>query len=46
MIPPQRGGKFLIQADPAEELGMTLRSVEATILGRHNRGDHLVLPPG
>jgi hypothetical protein len=31
VVPPQRGGEFLVQCDAAEELGMALDSVKAAV---------------
>jgi hypothetical protein len=46
MVPPQRGGEFLVQRDATEELGMALDSVETAVERGDDRGDHLLLPPG
>jgi hypothetical protein len=31
VVPPQRGGEFLLQRDPGQELGVTLNSVKAAV---------------
>jgi hypothetical protein len=43
VVPSQRGGEFVVEAELTEELGMCLRSVETAILSRHHGGDHFVL---
>src|SRR5262249_15615412 len=43
VILPQRGGEFLIQADPAEELGVAFHSVKTAVERRYQRRNHLVL---
>jgi hypothetical protein len=43
VIPPQRGGKFLVQRDATEELGVALDSVKAAIEGRNHRRNHFMI---
>jgi hypothetical protein len=45
MVPPQRGGEFVVETDATQELGVALDSVEAAVVRRDDGGDHFVLPP-
>ena len=44
VVPPQRGGKFRVEAGSAKELQVAFQSVEALVLHRNDRRDHLLLP--
>jgi hypothetical protein len=46
IVPPQRGGEFVVETGPAKELDMALRSVKALILHGNQGGNHLVLAAG
>src|SRR5262245_47626951 len=43
VVPPQRGGEFVVKAGSTQELGVAFPSVEALIEDRNDGGDHLVL---